>query len=494
MAVPALILMRLFKEILISVDECDCRVAVLEDGKLMEVLIDRDDNPVGRIYKGKVTNVFETYAFVNVGLERNSFLGADDYFHSVDREAPNVHHEHRSLSNQLHNDQELIVQVEKEALNEKGEMITTNVSLSGRYVTVFPYGNSRRVSTSSRLSDEIEIKRLTDIIEHLLPEGWSAVVRSAAAHRGEYELQCDMDVLIDKWHAIEDTAQQHSAPYLLLRRPPLVDWVARELLNDDVDRLLIDNEEEYRYLCEDLRRSAPNLVRKVHLYSDKTCPLFDLFGVETGIEEALQRKVQLKSGGNLVIERTEALWVIDVNTAQNTRKDAILLTNLEACREVCRQLRLRDMAGMIIVDFIDMESDDDKRRLLDCLGDELRKDRTRLDLVGMTELGLVQLTRKREGKDLDGMLRTECPLCHGYGKILSPKSAALSARREVLRLAPQHKHRKVIMSLSPEASAWFDDSKVIALEDLIDAKVQVVVDKYLWPDSFKVSFEGEGRA
>ncbi|MBQ7567644.1 ribonuclease E/G, partial [bacterium] len=290
-----------------------------------------------------------------------------------------------------------------------------------------------------------------------------------------------------------DRAASHQAPYLLLRRPPLVDWVARELLNDDVDRLLIDNEDEYRYLIKSLQRSAPNLVHKVHYYSDSTRPLFDFFGVEQGIEEALQRKVQLQSGGNLVIERTEALWVIDVNTAQNTRKDAILLTNMEACKEVCRQLRLRDMAGMIIVDFIDMESDEDKRRLLDCLGDELRKDRTRLDLVGMTELGLVQLTRKREGKDLDGMLRTECPLCHGYGKILSPKSAALSARREVLRRAPQHPRRKVIMSLSPEASSWFDEDKVIALEKLIQAEVKVIVDKYLWPDSFKVSFDDEGR-
>ncbi|MBQ7568342.1 ribonuclease G, partial [bacterium] len=155
----------------------------------MEVLIDRDDNPVGRIYKGKVTNVFETYAFVNVGLERNSFLGADDFFHSYDRD--NVHHEHRSLADQLHNDQELIVQVEKEALNEKGEMITTNVSLSGRYVSVSPYGTAKRVNVSGRLSDETDNKRLIEIIDRLLPEGWSAELRGAAAHRSEYELQCD---------------------------------------------------------------------------------------------------------------------------------------------------------------------------------------------------------------------------------------------------------------------------------------------------------------
>lgn len=482
----------MFKEILISVDDCGCRVAVLEDGKLMEVLIDRDDNPVGRIYKGKVTNVFETYAFVNVGLERNSFLGADDYNHSHERDNP--HHEHRSLTSQLHNDEDIIVQVEKEALNEKGEMVTTNVTLSGRYVHVFPYGTSRRVSTSGHLTDEAECKRLTEIIDGILPSGWSAVIRGAAANRSAYELQCDMDALQDKWEKIEKDAAKYPAPRLLLRRPPLVDWVARELLNDDVNRLLIDNPDEYQYLRDSLWRSAPDLAHKVHLYNDKACTLFDFFGVEKAIAEALERKVQLKSGGNLVIERTEALWVIDVNTAQNTRKDAILRTNLEACKEVCRQLRLRDMAGMIIVDFIDMDSDEEKRRLLDCLGDELRKDRTRLDLVGMTELGLVQLTRKREGKDLDGMLRTECPLCHGYGKILSPKSAALNARREVVRLANQHPCRQIVMSLSPEASAWFDDAKVVALEELINAKVKVVVDKYLWPDSFTVSLDSEARS
>ncbi len=485
--------MRMFKEILISVDECDCRVAVLEDGRLMEVLIDRDDNPVGRIYKGKVTNVFETYAFVNVGLDRNSFLGADDYNHSVHANSDNARHEHRPLTGQLHSDEELIVQVEKEALNEKGEMITTNITLPGRYLNVFPYGMARRIAVSNHISDEAECKRLYNIVDSILPEGWGAVVRSAAANRSEYALRCDLDSLLDKWEGVLEDAEHHAAPCLLLRRPPLVDWVARELLNDDVNRLLIDNEYEYRHLRESLQRSAPNLVHKIHLYADKVRPLFDFFGVEEGIQEALQRKVQLKSGGNLVVERTEALWVIDVNTAQNTRKDAILSTNLEACKEVCRQLRLRDMAGMIIVDFIDMDSDEDKHRLLECLGDELKKDRTRLDLVGMTELGLVQLTRKREGKDLDGMLRIECPLCHGYGKILSPKSAALNARREVLRRAQQNRGRKVIMSLSPEASAWFDDHKVMALEDLINAKVQVVIDKYLWPDSFKVSFEGEDR-
>ena len=485
--------MQMFKEILITVDEFDCRAAVLEDGKLMEVLIERDDNPVGRIYKGKVTNVFETYAFVNVGLERNSFLGVDDYNNGHVAERDNSHHEHRSLSGQLSNDQELIVQVEKEALGEKGEMVTTNVCLSGRYVNVFPYGATRRINTANHISDEEEAKRLYAIVDELLPEGWGAVVRQSAINHSADEIRFDLDALVEKWCQIEKDAERRNAPCLLLRRPPLVRWVVRELLNDDVDRLIIDNEQEYKRLKERLKRTAPNLEKKIHLYSDKKRPLFDFFGVEAGIQEALQRKVQLSSGGNVVVERTEAMWVIDVNTAQNTRKDAILSTNLEACKEICRQLRLRDMAGMIIVDFIDMESEDDKRRLLECLGDELKKDRTRLDLVGMTELGLVQLTRKREGKDLDGMLRIECPLCHGYGKILSPKSAALSARREVLRRYSGNSNRKVVMSLSPEASACFGDDKVIALEKKIKAKIQVIVDKYLWPDSFNVSFEAEDR-
>ncbi len=482
----------MYKEILITRDDREGRAAVLEDGTLSEFLIAREERQVGSIYKGRVANVLPgmNAAFVDVGLERNAFLCADDAAAHLGEDASASLKKH-DIRDILKVNEEAMVQVVKEAVGTKGARVTTFVTLPGRYLVLIPAASY--VGVSRRVEDDSERGRLRQIAEKIQPDGMGIIVRTSSCGRSQDELKREVDFLARSWQRIQRNAKRRKAPACVHQELALIDKILRDVLTPDVNRLIIDNGEEHAKILERLEATAPALAERVFLYEDPT-PLFEFHGIDQEIEKALDRKVWLESGGYLIIDRTEALWVIDVNTGKYTGKtslaDTILKTNLEAMREICRQLRLRDIGGIIIIDFIDMESASDRRRLMSELVEELKKDRTRTHLVGMTELGLVQLTRKREGKDLDLVLREECPYCNGRGRILSPKTVALRARREILKSAADHsKHEALLVACHPRVGldlVGLDGEALEALESQTGKIIMVRVDEDFHQEEYKI--------
>lgn len=482
----------MFKEILITRDEREGRAAVLEDGTLSEFLIAREERQVGSIYKGRVANVLPgmNAAFVDLGLERNGFLCADDAAAHLGEEA-SASLRTANIKDMIKVDQEVIVQVVKEAVGTKGARITTFVTMPGRYLVLLP--SASYIGVSRRVEDETERERLRAVAEKAKPDGMGVIIRTSAVGRSEEELTREMKFLSRSWNRVQKAAKRRRAPAIVHQELALIDKIVRDILHSDVNRLVIDNAEEYAKVIERLEASAPKLVDRVFLYNHSV-PLFEFYGIDHEIEQALSRKVWLESGGYLIIDRTEALWAIDVNTGKYIGKtsslaDTILKTNLEAVREICRQLRLRDIGGIIIVDFIDMESASDRRRLLSAVVEELKKDRTRTHLVGMTELGLVQLTRKREGKDLDLVLREECPYCEGRGRILSPRTVALRVRREIIRKAATSEEEAIFAEMHPRVGKEFlgqDAEELNALEQQVGRPVYVRVSEDLHQEQYDV--------
>ena len=445
----------MLREVYISIDEREARAVLYEDGVLMETLIAREDSQVGKIYKGRVQNVIAgmNAAFVDIGLERNGFLGADDASaHLRDLDLPPEAANRRLITDIAKKGQDTLVQIAKEVIGKKGARLTTNISLSGRFFVLLPTIPACHVGVSRKITLPEERERLYAIASQISAGRCGSIVRTAAENGNEEELRRDWEALWSRWENIRCAAKVMPAPSLLFKGVPFVEKVVRDMLPVSCDSIVIDNREEYQHLLALLKTSAPALACKVSLYTGPE-PLFARLAIDEAIEKALSRKVHLKSGGNLVIERTEALWAIDVNTAQNVDRDAILETNLEAAREVCRQMRLRDMGGIIIVDFINMESGKDQAKLLDSLAQELKRDRIRTKLVGLTELGLVQITRKREGKDLGRIMSEPCPHCHGNGRVLAARSVALRVRRELLRLHSDFHSEAYLVRLSPR-TAW----------------------------------------
>lgn len=486
----------MYKEILISIDDREGRAVVLEDGRAMEILIARDERQVGSIYKGRVSDVLPgmNAAFVDIGLERNAFLGANDAVSCLAESEAGCSFTKPAIADIVKPGQEILVQVAKEAIGTKGARISSCIAISGHYIVLFP--SAQYVGVSRRIADDGERERLRKIADELRPDDMGIVVRTAAEGHDHDEIKMDLDYLVKVWNKIQAKAKVSSAPALLHQELDLVDKILRDIFTEEVDRLIIDNREEYNKMCERLKHTAPNLLSKVHYCSDSN-PIFETYKIEEEIDNALSRRVWLSSGAYLIIDHTEALWVIDVNTGKFTGKnclaDTILHTNIEACREICRQLRLRDMAGIIIVDFIDMDSVEDQKKILEVLGDELKKDRTRTHLVGMTELGLVQITRKREGKDFEGIMRDVCPICHGRGRVLSAQSVALRARRTLLRSVTVGTGRReaVCVTLSPMAAYEFAGAGGRDAEQLAkDCKVtlRVAASDSMHPERFNISF------
>ncbi len=486
------------QEILISIDEREGRAVLLEEGRLMEVLVAREDSQVGRVYKGRVENVFAgmNAAFVDIGLERNGFLCADDASsHLQDLDSPPAAMTRRRITDIAKKGQDALVQIVKEVIGTKGARLSTNISLPGRYFVVLPTIPACHVGVSRKITGNEERERLYALAREIVAEKCAVIVRTAAEGCERHELESDWQSLWATWEDIRAKSKSYPVPSLLYSGTDLINKVMRDLLTDKCVSVQIDSRREYERLKGLVEVVAPQLSERIHLYSENV-PLFVKYDIETAIDKALHRKVRLKSGGNLVVERTEALWAIDVNTAQNVDRDAILATNLEACREVCRQMRLRDMGGIIIVDFINMESPEEQSELLECLSEELKRDRVRTKLVGITELGLVQITRKREGKDLDRILREPCRFCYGSGRVISARSTALKARRELLRLWRLKGKASFAIHLNPRAAWKFVGEKgELAAELARDTGcvLRVVAEEGFMPSEFSV-IPSEGAA
>jgi len=451
------------REILASVDPFEVRVAILEDGVLSQIMVERGEPLAGNIYKGRVASVLPGMeaAFVDVGLERNAFLPlADIRSERIGGEELEDPIGRGPIAERLRVGQEILVQVTKEPRGSKGARVTTYVALPGHYIVLMPTVSG--VGVSRRIEHEHERKRLRSVAERLRPmqagggDRMGLIVRTAAEGMGERDLDDDVRFLLRLWEGVTDRARTARAPVLLYQDLGLVGRVVRDLFTGDVDRFVVDSPRELERIRGLLAAFPAGLLERVQLHADSR-PLFEAHGVERDIERALHRKVWLRSGGYLVFDRTEAATVIDVNTGKYVGKtdqsSTILRTNLEAVGEVARQLRLRDIGGIILIDFIDMESEKHRRRVVAALTEAVKADRTKIHIIDLTGLGLVELTRKRVYQSLDEIMRIPCPYCEGRGRVLSPQSVAVRVRRELGRVARASRARALVAQVHPEVAA-----------------------------------------
>ncbi|MDO7786246.1 Rne/Rng family ribonuclease [Desulforamulus aquiferis] len=447
----------MLKEILINVREEETRVAVLEDKIPVEVYIERSPNQrlVGNIFKGRVENVLPGMqaAFVDIGLEKNAFLYVEDAQPSRNPEAGNNPGLNLNIGDILKQGQEIIVQIVKEPIGTKGPRVTTHVTLPGRYLVLMPTVDY--IGISRRIESEKERERLKELANRVKPEGMGVIVRTVAEGVCEEEFRQDILLLHKLWRKIQSRSTNTAAPNLLHRDLELVQRMLRDIFSEDVDRLTIDSRSEYDKVLEILDIIDPKLKLKVFL--DERENIFEDYGISVELEKALKRRVWLKCGAYLVIDQSEALTAVDVNTGKfvgsTNLEDTVLKTNLEAAVEISRQLRLRNIGGIIIVDFIDMVEEEHRNQVLATLEEEIKKDKTKTNILGITQLGLVEMTRKKVRPSLAEVLQKSCPYCEGRGKVLSEETVSIHLKTQIYQMAKQTMAETILVEANPIVAA-----------------------------------------
>lgn len=471
-------------ELIFNVTLGETRVARLENGMVSELFIERtrEQGVVGNVYKGKVVRVLPGMqaAFVEIGLERTAFLHASDVVEELTRFEADIDDEeeeepksyrsrHRkSIEELLQEGREILVQVEKEPMGTKGARLTSHISLPGRYLVYMP--TVSHIGISRRLGDDAERRRLRQLIAKWRPKGSGFIIRTACVGVSDDELKADMDYLIKSWNEIEEKANQSTkVPSLIHAELDVLLRAVRDLCTPDIDRVVIDNEESYDRIQKFVRQFMPSFRGQIELFRGEE-PVFDNFGVEIEITRALGQKVWLKSGGYIIIEQTEALTAIDVNTGRFVGRrnldDTILKTNLEAVKEIVYQLRLRNIGGIIILDFIDMERHSDRQKVFNALKEALKNDRARTTITKISDLGLVEMTRKRTREDLRRQLTDPCIYCEGRGYLKSAATVCYEVFREIRREAPQVSGKQVVVYVHPQVANMLYDEERKWLERL----------------------------
>jgi ribonuclease G len=450
------------KEILVSVEHDETKVAVLEDGSLVEYYIERPvtQRVVGNIYKGKVDNVLPGMqaAFVDIGLDRNSFLYVDDALmpkNEDDEEDIGEDLKNLTIKDILHVGQEIMVQVVKEPIGSKGARVSRHITLPGRYLVFMP--SVDYVGVSRRIQEDKERDRLRKMTEGIRPSGVGLIVRTVAEGKSRKELESDMSFLKRLWNRVQQRSKNSKAPALLHRDIGLVYRIIRDLFTEDVERLYVDDRNERDRILDLLDYISPALKERVQLFSQKERSLFDFYGLGSEVEQALKKRVWLKSGGYLVIDQMEALTAIDVNTGKyvgtTNLADTVFKTNMEAAKEIARQLRLRDIGGIIIIDFIDMEKAEHRQEVLKVLDECLKRDRTKAHILGLTQLGLVEMTRKKVRQGLEASMLRPCPYCQGKGKVLSEETMARKVREELKSILKRSESEAVLIEVNPAVAS-----------------------------------------
>lgn len=428
-------------EIIVNVSSRETRIALLEEGELMEYRVEREERVVGSIFKGIVQNVLPGMdaAFIDIGLERNAFLHVGDLLpeEGSDNSPAAVKRSElrrRKIKELIRPGQQLMVQVIKGSRGTKGARVTSRIALPGRYVVLLP--DSSSVGVSRKIESRVERERLRRIGDKLIPDTFGLILRTECEGRTEAELRADIAFLQQQWATVLVTAKRMKAPACVHRDQTLLYRTVRDMFGDNISSLAIDNPDEYEKVHLVATQVAPSLVDKIQLY-DKPQPIFDHFDIERQLDRLIQHKVYLKSGAYLVIDEMEALTAIDINTGRQVGSvnlsDTIVKANLEAVDEVLRQVRLRDMGGIIVVDFIDMEAATDRKRVLDKFTEGLTRDRARTRVGKISSLGLVEITRKRTGESITETINEVCPLCEGIGRVTSKETVSLWIERDLFR-------------------------------------------------------------
>ena len=478
------------EQILINVTPQETRVAVLEQGAVQELHVERTSNRglVGNIYLGRVGRVLPGMqsAFIEIGLARAAFL------HVADIWAANKNGEQKPIERILHEGQTLLVQVIKDPIGSKGARLSTQVSIAGRLLVYLP--GEQHIGISQRIEDEAEREHLREKVHQLMPEGETGgfIVRTVAETATDEELTADIGYLIALWKSIVETSRTAAPQTLLYQDLDLAQRALRDLATRDTERLIIDSRETHermRTFADRYMKASAGVLE--HYHGER--PLFDLFAVEDEISRALERRVDLKSGGYVIFDQTEALTTVDVNTGAfvsgRSFDDTIFKTNLEAAQAIARQLRLRNLGGIIIVDFIDMDTLEHRNAVLAEFNKALVRDRTRVTVNGFSQLGLVEMTRKRTRESLAHVLCEPCPTCKGRGEIRSAQTVCYEVLREVLRSARQFDAKEFrILASQTVIDRFLDEesSSMTMLEDFIGKPISLSVESSYTQEQFDV--------
>ena len=527
------------RELLINAGARETRVAILEDGKLVELLVDRPDNRrmVGDIYLGRVEAVLPGIqaAFVDIGTEKSAFLHASDLVRETaedaedddededdedDDESPepsepiaktngaakNVAPAGRGgrrgrkaappIQDALKRGQEIMVQISKEPISTKGPRVTAQISLAGRFLVYIP--DSSRVGVSRKIGAGAERQRLKEQVGAILPDkSGGVIVRTVSEDVTPEALKRDLDTLMAQWKKIKRKGQFTRAPALLHRETGLTRGLVRDLFSAKIDSLSIDSKPVHAEVTEYLKSVAPDLIPRVKLYEEKI-PLFD--SIESEIRDTFKRRCELPSGGYLIIEPTEALVSIDVNSGRYTgKKDpekTVLRTNMEAAAEVARQLRLRDVGGIIVCDFIDMETKQSREKVLQELRNHLSRDRARTKAFAVSDLGLIEMTRQRVRQSHYQSMTEPCPTCAGTGRVFTPETIVRRMERSVRRMVNEGRKDNLLVKLHPDVAMYVLEQErelVSRLQKTAAFSLELRDDPLLKPDEFKLVVKGQGR-
>lgn len=475
------------KELVINTTSHETRVALLESGHIAELYIERsrERSIVGNIYRGRVIRVLPGMqaAFVDIGLEKAAFLYVADVLDEIEaveqfiEVGPTPHRSGEEnggerpplppIEELLQEGQEIMVQVAKDPIGTKGARITAHISLPGRNLVYMPTVD--HVGISRRIENEEERLRLRHLVDIMRPEGTGFIIRTAAEGKNADELKADMDYLVALWEQVGQHRTDRGAPCLIHSDLDVTSKVLRDILTEDVSRIVVDSAEEYRKILAFLDTFMPGQEFRVDHYQEDE-PIFDTFGLEVEIARALGRKVWLKSGGHIIIDQAEALTAIDVNTGRFVGKhnleDTILKTNLEAVKEIAFQLRLRNIGGLIIIDFIDMEKEPHREKVHAALEEALKGDKAKTNILKISELGLVEMTRKRVRESIGRILCEPCPYCEGKGSVKSKTTMVYEIFRELQREMRNAPGYRMTLNVHPNVAALLYDEERGGIEEL----------------------------
>jgi len=441
-----------YREIIINSEPLEKRVALLEDGVLEKFEMERagDDRLVGSIFKGKIQNLEPGLkaAFVDIGLPKNAFLHYWDILPAVADSSVEIVRDTRSEAQIKKKEKisikdipslypigsEIVIQVTKGQIGTKGPRTTTNLSLPGRYLVLMPYGG--QCGVSRKIEDEHERRRLKEILRKLpIPEGMGVIIRTAGENKRWTYFVRDLAILLDQWEEIKYRMEHSDEPTCLYKEPDIIERTMRDFLTENIDRVLVDNMEDCERMQELVGRISKRSRTKI-AYFDESIPIFERFNIERQIEQTFNRRVALPSGGEVVIEETEALVACDVNTGSHKQKgdqsSFILQVNLEAAREIARQIRLRNIGGLVILDFIDMKSPKDRRLVHKVMKEEMEKDKAKCHVLPISQLGIMQMTRQRHKESTSSGIYTRCPYCAGRGIVKSVRTMSVEIQRRLV--------------------------------------------------------------
>src|SRR5437762_3072189 len=510
------------REILINSNPRETRVAIIEDDQLVELLVDRPDarRMVGDIYLGRVGAVLPGIqaAFVDIGTEKSAFLHASDVVYPDDKAAAEDGEEDDATDTAAESEdrpsrrrskelpiqdvvkrgQDLLVQVSKEPISTKGPRVTAEVSLAGRFLVYMPFAS--RVGVSRKIGDRAERQRLRKMVEGILPEdSGGVIVRTVSEDATQETFGRELQTLVNQWKRIKKKTHFVRAPTLVHRETNLTRGLIRDLFSEKVEQVTVDSKQVYNEILEYLKGIAPDLADRVKLYEDQI-PLFDKVNIEHEIRDLFKRRCDLPSGGYLIIEPTEALVSIDVNSGRYTgKKDpekTILRTNLEAAREVGRQLRLRDIGGIIVADFIDMEVKANRDKVLQELRTHLGRDRARTKAFAVSDLGLIEMTRQRVRQSHLQNMTEACSVCHGTGRVFTAETVVRRVERSVRRITVEGKRDPLVVKLHPDVAMYVLEQErdfIKKLEKSAGFGLELRDEPLLRPDEFKLVGKSAGR-